>query len=357
MKNKKLLICLGIVVLLGLVAIGIFKNRQQAADDNVIRIGAILPLTGRFGNMGNLIRAGLEEGRSDSMRILYFDTKSEVRLNVDGYRHLADTCNIFVTTTSEGALTLKPLTLQDEKLLLGIASHAEIVSDNKKLVVRPLNTGRDEAKFLVDYILKQNLKEVYIYSQNIEAGLDFVKIMKDGIGESIIGVTYFEDNYEALRSILSEKFHKNAKCIVIYGYAPIMGSIAKILRESNYDGQIISTTGFGTAASQSAAGEAAQSVPYVDYDFPYESPEYQTMNERSLKSYNTPFTSACFISYAAMRILDHVIGEIGKDPKHIGLEICNDKQYTINGVTFTAHPDGSITAPYCLFVAGKKMQK
>lgn len=97
MKNKKLLIALGIVVVLAIVGIGIYMNHQQTADDNVIRIGAILPLSGELAEEGQkalyAIRMAEQHVNSDAektpVRIFIEDGKFTGKDSAAAFQKLA----------------------------------------------------------------------------------------------------------------------------------------------------------------------------------------------------------------------------------------------------------------------------
>ena len=57
-KNKKLLIGIGIVFLLGIVVV----NVNIKKNDNKIRIAALFPLTGNVASVGEHLKNGLELG-------------------------------------------------------------------------------------------------------------------------------------------------------------------------------------------------------------------------------------------------------------------------------------------------------
>ena len=59
-KNKKLLIVIGAVVLIGIVSLLAYRAQNKSASDNVVRIGAILPLSGAASFYGESGRRGIE---------------------------------------------------------------------------------------------------------------------------------------------------------------------------------------------------------------------------------------------------------------------------------------------------------
>lgn len=355
-KNKKLLIGIGIVALLCIVAVGIYRNRQQN-DDNVIRIGAILPLTGKYADTGNSVVAGLDmavsslnDGKTGAKIIVeYFDTKSEVKNAVLGYNKLKtmSNVNVFFTTLSDNSLALKASAIQGGDLLFCIASHADITKDNNKHVFRPINTGDDEAHFLSRYIKNSDTRnKIYFYIFNTEAGLAVERIFKQELGDKIIGINLYGDDYSTIRNVTTKATYKDADCIVVVGYSPTMGIIVKYLREAGYANEIIANLGFNNAATIKAAGGHAKGIWYNDYAFPYDSAEFRRRNMISMEKYHSEFTALSYIAYSCVHILERVISEVGHDPIVIGDILSNENIYDVEGLKFTSHPDGSITSEY-----------
>lgn len=357
MKNKKSLIALGVIVVLAIVGIGIYKNRQQTADDNVVRIGAILPLTGKYADTGKSVMAGIELAKIKLAEqfgkilidVSYYDTKSEVKNAVIGYNKLASLngTHIFFTTLSDNSLALKKCAIQDGNLLFCIASHTDITKDNHKLVFRPINTGDDEAKFLVKYL--KNVvcpKKVFFYIFNTEAGVAVEKIFREELSDRIIGINMYSDDYSALRNVTTASTFNDADCVVVVGYSPTMGIIVKYLREAGYSNEIVANLGFNNPSTIKAAGGYANGIWYNDYAYPYNSSEYQDKKKFALENYHSEFTALSYIAYSCIGILSEIVPALGQDPVVIGEELSKEGQFDIEGVVFTTHEDGSITSEY-----------
>lgn len=357
MKKNKLLITIGAAVLIGIVSLLAYRAQNQGASEDVIRIGAILPLTGKYADTGNSVVAGLDLAINKinanvtrkKISVEYFDTKSEVKNAVLGYNKLKTLSNmrIFFTTLSDNSLALKSAAIQDGNLLFCIASHADITKDNKKLVFRPINTGDDEAHFLSRYIKESGVrKKIYFYIFNTEAGLAVERIFKGELDDKIIGVNLYGDDYSTIRHVTTKATYKDADCIVVVGYSPTMGIIVKYLRESGYTNEIIANLGFNNPATIKAAGGHAKGIWYNDYAFPYDSDEFRLRNEVSMKKFHSEFTALSYISYSCVHILDKLISKVGQEPAVIGEVLSAENTYDVEGLKFVSHKDGSITSAY-----------
>lgn len=355
MKNK---IWIGVVAVLLVILLGVYHLSQKIEGElDTIRIGAILPLTGRFADAGNAIKVGLEFAVADlnkvssrKYKILYYDTKSEAKNAIMGYNRLKslDKVNMFFTTLSDNSFALKPLAIKDDSLLFCIASHSEIIKDNANLVFRPINTGVDEGKFLCDYISNTiKAKRVFLYSFNTEAGVAEEEVFKSTLPDILTGsCLYPDDNYTALRDITTPHTYKDADCIAVVGYSPSMGIVIKHLRESGYHNTIVANLGFNNPSVIAAAGEYAKDILYNDYAFPYKSEKHKEREKKAIAGFKTSFTALSYLSYSSMFIIEKIFEEGHTTTKAIGEQLSKDRQYVIDGIEFTSHSDGSITSKY-----------
>lgn len=351
-KNKKLLLGIGIIALLGIVSVGIYRNRQQGDDGNVVRIGAILPLTGKHADAGNAIRVGLEfarqklETNSHKYEICYFDTKSDAKNAIMGYNKLKniENVNMFFTTISENGLALKPAVLRDGGLLFGILSHVDLLSDRDARVFRFLQTGEDEANFMSDYIDKElSAKHIALFIFNAEAGIAFRQTFVKRLGDRIIGIYNYEDNAETVKALIATSNLKDADCAVVVGYSPTMGTVIKQIKQSGFQKTIVANIGFNNPSILAAAGASANDVWFNDYDLPYGTSEHASFTARAEKEFNTPFTSLSYIAYGAMGLIDLAYKNDGGSFEEKVKEALNTNATNVfEGVKFVLHPDGRI---------------
>jgi len=353
-KNKKLLIIIGMVVLMGITLVGILRNRQQEVDDNVIRIGAILPLTGRYSDNGNSVKIGMDlateflnsNNVSNTYKVVYYDTKSEIKNVSIGFNKLndIDEVDMFITTMSDNSMVLKPLAIKARKLLFCLASHAEITNNNGGFVFQAANTGADETKFISDYVKKHYAdNRIFLYAFNTDAGLDIAKTLADEFPENLIGENLYNEDLSNLKSIVAPNIYKNANRIVVIGYSPYMGLIIKALREAGYLGDIFCNIGFNSASIISAAGDAARSVHFVDYAFPYGSALDKKRNDAALAKWGVPFTAMSYLSYEILVLLNDAITQMEVfEGGKLGQRLRVGQSWHIDGIEFYTAPNASI---------------
>ena len=357
MKTRnKILVAISIVALF--VIVGFILHNNQGIEDSsgVIRIGAILPLTGKYADNGMSVKCGIalavdELNKSSDTRyeVSYFDTKSEAKNAAIGYNQLRSLqgIKIMITTMSDNSLILKPLALSDKILLLCVASHSEIIVNNENLVFRTCNTGAEETQCIADYIVN-NVKQrrVFLYSFNTQAGNDCKKVVEENFHKELVGTCVYDDgNFEVLKSIASPGMYKDANCIIVIGYSSYMGLLIKTIRDNGYNGYIFANVGFNNPSVITSAGEVADTVHFVDYAFPYGTEMDRLRNKWAQETLGEPFSAMSYYSYGVVKLLDSIQTEqqCGGDVVAIGNALMVDRTWNIGDVVLMSHTNGSVT--------------
>ena len=101
MKKNKLLIAIGTVVLIGIVSLLIYKAQNKSASDGVLRIGAILPLTGPVADDGQEAMRGVKiagemiKSKSEApVDVLIEDGKYSPKESIAAFRKLSSQSNV-----------------------------------------------------------------------------------------------------------------------------------------------------------------------------------------------------------------------------------------------------------------------
>lgn len=355
---KKLMVLVGALIL---VLLFWRVCDVQQSEGRIVKVGAVLPLTGRFSDAGMAIQAGLELARQDisvnggvEFELCFFDTKSEAKNAMMGYNKLStiDGARLFFTTISENGMVMKPVVLRDGGALFGILSHVDLLRDGNGHVFRFLQTGEDEANYLSDYVLNTvNAEKVVLFVFNAEAGKAFQQVFRERLGNRICKMIEFGEEGDSLRSLVASVNFTEADCVVVVGYSAAMGTVAKLVRQAGFQKDIVANIGFNTPSVIAAAGNAASTVVFNDYDLPYGTEEHDSKVSRSLKQFNTQFSSLSYIAYGAMCLLNAACMDSDKVPEEsVKLYLSGEKAVTAGGVSFHIHNDGRV-------ITGLKMSK
>lgn len=82
--NKKIILGIVVLMVLILVGIGIYRKVYKENEGKTVKIGAVLPLTGKFSFYGNEVKNALEiVQQTDSLiQFVYEDNLSQANLSV-----------------------------------------------------------------------------------------------------------------------------------------------------------------------------------------------------------------------------------------------------------------------------------
>ena len=177
MKNKKLLIAFGVIALIAVIAIGVYKNRIQTTDANVVRIGVILPLTGDWASFGRQMVNGIklweEEHPKSGMEIVFEDGKGRAQesLNVlskDLWQHHIHT---YISGFSAAILGMAPVIVKNNAFLINAGATNPKIKEFGDNVFTLIPDADVEAEFLAQFVSKKlNEKKCFIYHQNDDSG-------------------------------------------------------------------------------------------------------------------------------------------------------------------------------------------
>jgi branched-chain amino acid transport system substrate-binding protein len=358
--NKKVIFGVIAVAVIALLGWYFFANKSaENKTQETVKIGAILPLTGKVADAGNAVKVGLNIAieelnvKYDKKRyeVVFFDTESDVKNVPLGYKRLwqIDKANIFFTTASDNSLLLKSLTLNDSVLLFCIAPHPDITKENHNLVFRPAPDGDGESNAIINYVENTlNASNIFVYSFNTDAGNAFKSMIENKFKEKITGSCLFDDDASLVRNITSDKNINKTECVVIYGFSAMIGNIVKSLRERGYTGNIICNSGFNTPSVLSVAGNNANNVYYVDYNFPYTSTGHLKRDSIAKEDYKTSFSALSYMAYCPIYMLDEAINNNNVSDKEIGVYLSKEKEYNINGALFETHSNGAIKPSFVI---------
>jgi len=357
-NGRKIFIGAIAVVVIAAAVFFVTRNRDQNANtgNETVTIGAILPLTGKYADAGNGAKVGLEFAIHDisaqgkiNYQMVTYDTQSDAKNALTGYSRLKtlNKINIFFTTMGDHSLILKPEAIKSDSLLFCVSALPDITKDNKQLVFRLATTTLGEVNCMLQHISNSlHSKRVFTYMFNNEACLEYGKLIKERDAGNLVGTCLYEEDFAAMRNIVTANTYKNADCIIIIGTTPAMGFLVKLIREGGYSGPIIASAAFNQPSILNAAGEYGKQVSFVDYDFPYHSNQQKIWNDEAQKKYKTSFSIMSYHTYGALRILNRINSPEILSPRDIGKILSENKTYKLNAgdaaMKFNAQ-DGGIT--------------
>lgn len=329
MKNKKLVFILAAVAILAAILIIITQfQKPTESSENVIKIGAILPLTGSAAEIAEQHKQGIDFAvdeinlkggiRGKKIQLMYEDDKNDPKLTVSVFNKLVDIHKIplMITVMSSPSMAIYPLAEQKNIILFANCGHPEITSLSK-WVYRNFPTSRQEAQVMVDFI-KEKLKIKYLsilYINDI-FGEGAMKTLKSGLenyGIRIVSIDSFEKDSSDYRALITKVINIKPDSIYIYGYGKANGLIIRQIKEAGYEGLLLGSYNFSVEPTLSIAKEALEGSYFTMPSFDKDSKDeiiINFLNEFRNKYKKDPEWNTV-IEYDAINLIAKVISDNG----------------------------------------------
>ncbi len=324
MKQRIFSIILVIALISGLVVFSGCGKKQE----KVIKIGAILPLTGPAAEWGLNQKQGMElaieeinksfVANNKKVVMVVEDDQSDPKAAVNAFNKimLKDKPSVILTLQSSVSMALAPLANKNKVVLIASAAHPDLLKSGK-YTFRCYPTSSYITETLVKKAVPDlGIKEFYILYLNDDYGVSmkdmFEQLIKKQQGK-VIGVDSFEKDQSDFRSQISKLLSKRTKALYIPGYGKALGKLLKQLKEMNYKGRILATQEVSYNDVLSIAGEAANGIIYVDMPFDSNSKKenIQKFMKTFLKKYGKKPILDAFIGYDITNMTLNVIEKNG----------------------------------------------
>ncbi|NOR44458.1 MAG: ABC transporter substrate-binding protein, partial [Candidatus Delongbacteria bacterium] len=278
------------VIMMMLISLGVFLiNSCTNKEEEVIKIGAILPLTGDAAKYGEIAKNGIElaldeinsEGGINGKNIVmvYEDTKGDPKLGVTAIQKLI-TINkvkaIIGDLFSSVTLAVAPIANKNKIVLLSPASSSPKITNAGDFIFRNCPSDVYEGSVMANHAYDiLNYRKVALLYINNDYGLGiknvFGKVFSEK-GGAIVTEEAFDQNSNDFKSQLLKIKNKNPEAIYLVGYKK-MGHILKQTKEMGIQSQFLSTVMFEDPEILEIAKNSAEGVIYSASAFNPESDE------------------------------------------------------------------------------------
>ena len=247
MKNKKLLITLGVIVVLAIVGIGIYKQTNSDAKTRVITIGVILPLTGERAEYGkNALEAfqvaeqiysdRLHDDSSIAVKFVVEDSRSTPQGAINCYQTIRTRypgCNMFFTQGSSIAGVLSDFTSKDHVIHISNAGNAIPTKTNPYFF--SCSIDEESAAEMYNGAMKESEKCLVFYLDD-DLGKTVYLEMQKLSGNKYVGVPFTHTSDS--RDIVVKSNCNQYDCIAVVGLGPNIVKIIRSIREAGFKGFI-----------------------------------------------------------------------------------------------------------------------
>lgn len=358
---KKLLIVIGILVVVALVSVLIFTQTKKGPE--VIKIGAILPLTGDGAKYGQSAKKGIDLAveeinalggiRNRTLRIIYEDSMLDPKQAVSAINKLITVDKvpaIIGAMASSVTLAIAPIAEKNHIVLLSPASSAPEISKAGDYIFRNTYSDIYEGPIIARYAYeKLAFRRIAILHINNDFGVGLSKTFQQSfvqLGGKIFDVESYDQGSSDFRSQLSKIKESNPESIYLVGYSE-MGVILRQAKEMKLNNQVLSCIMFEDPTILEVARDAGEGVIYA---YPAYDPDSNQQNvadfvQKFRQKYNKEPDIYAASSYDALKILAYAINIKGFKPVSIKEALYSIKEFPgVTGST-TFDMNGDVTKP------------
>lgn len=287
MFNLRMRLChLAFTLLLSIALVGC---EWGDSGKRVVRIGAILPLTGDLAKYGKTSRAAVElaveeinsKASKDGVRleIIFEDDSMNPGKGVSAANKLIETDKVVAILGPMGSsvtLAVAPVAERKKVVLLSPGSSTPKVTEAGDYIFRNALSdsyeGAETAKFAINSV---SLRKIAILHINNEFGLGLKDVFQrefERFGGKIVGIESFNQGSRDHRAQLAKLMGLRPEAIYLVGYDEMI-SIFKQSKEMGLRTQWIATSFLNDQDLVNKIGNAADSAVLAAWDYSPNSPE------------------------------------------------------------------------------------
>jgi len=292
-----------------------FAGNGVTEEENVVKIGAILPLTGAGAEFAQYIKEGIdlavEELNANSktkLIVKYEDSKTQPKEGVSSLQKLIVNDNPIITIValSSVAKATAPIAVEKDKTLIFTAVAIPGVANGKNLFrIYPESNGMTGvmARYSVEKLKAKTAAIIYINDDFGRSSLEvYSKSFNDLGGEILLSESYemMQTDFKTLL-LKIKSLRKAPDVIYLSGYGPAYGTIVKQLKEAKITSTLTADMTMGLPNTLKVAGEALDGAIFVD----------GKMNPEFIQKYETKYskkpTSYSGYSYDIIKIINDAL--------------------------------------------------
>ncbi len=321
-KQKTIIFTLLAIIILIVIAFGVHNQiKMNGEDENVIKIGAILPLTGTMSSLGNAERLGLEaavaelnaRGDRKKIRLVIEDSKGDVKSAVMSAQKLinGDNLKAVITSLSGVSKAVAPVFDKAEIPMLSLCSDTTIAESHNNCINFYVNLEAEQDE-LVKYLKQHDIKKIVVLRVNAEAGALAVDLLKKKYPSLIISAEWTYDlDKNDFKDIVANIENSETDFLYIVGVGIKFPVILNSLWERKTTKKIIGNYMFSSSSASSITPEILKNVVFTT--FPITAKSLSTTNlGQYFSSQGIPlpqFLDYVF-AYDAIKFLDYQLQDL-----------------------------------------------
>lgn len=251
-SKKYPVVFMAFIAILAITLSGCTKKQEEKKEE-VIKIGAILPLTGNLAFLGepgkNAVELFRQQYKDNNVEVKLYDSKADPKTGLTEFRRAYDfdKTRFFITTLTGVSLAIKPVSIEQKAFQASIAIYPDIASDNN-LGFQFCYNAKSEAMTICNYIREKNYKKVFILaSSDAVTEVELEKYILPCLESS--EVKYEIENFDVgtkdFRQIVAKLKASRASQAILLGYGSDFQGILRELANQQIIDQVEIVGGIG----------------------------------------------------------------------------------------------------------------
>jgi len=355
-------ICSLVVILLIICGL-IWVSCQKKVEEKVVKIGAILPLTGPGAPYGESEKKGMDlaikhvNAREHNIKLIYEDSQTNPSVGVSAARKLIQIDKVKVilgALASSVTLAIAPIAEKNEIVLITPGSSNPEISRAGDYIFRLYPSDDYQGKILAEWAIRSNIKRVAILYVNNDFGkglmTKFSKVFENKGGEVIIAEAY-DQGETNFRSYLTKIGASKAQGLFIIASGQENATILIQAKELGIKTQIFAPDSFKDENVIKTSGYAAEGVicaaPHFGlYD---KRAHVRKFVEAYKATYGTEPNVFAAYGYDVVSLISSLINQLGYDAEKIKNALYKIQYEGVTG-PISFDKNGDLNAEMDLFV-------
>jgi len=278
--NKKygILLILALALIIVSLTYIAFTGYATKENEETIKVGILLPLSGNAAYYGEASQKGIEIARQEieekypelDIRIYYEDSFYTPIGGVDGYNKLMNINKIdsIITAASQVSLAVQPLSTKNGILQMAVFSSADKYTSPNDLSFRVSTKNEIEASKIAEFIKENNYKKLGIIYLNNDFGVGFKDSLKEELSKNNASVKIVQEEGVLLtdsdfKTQLSKIKESETDIVFMVGIAKQYSLIMKQAREMGINSQFLAMRSAEDPVLLETAGKSAEGLIYT----------------------------------------------------------------------------------------------
>ncbi len=346
------------------------QTNKQERKDSVIKIGAIVFLTGNQSTLGSEVNNAFNIAMEDinkkgglngkKVQLIVEDSKDLPKDGIMAFNKLVmDKIPIIITTGDVVSLSIAPIANKDSVILLTTIAAGSEITQNGEWVYRVWIQAERQAKAIADYTFQNlKIKKSAILFINNDYGITSSNIFKrifTQFGGTITGMDSYSIEQKDIKNQIIKLIQNKPEAIFVTGFGMGYANCIRQLRSMNYKGLIVTDNTFSIPFFQEQTKSANEGIYFTSTLFDENSMDSISYNfsKKYFENYNMKPSFVGAFAYDALNLAIHCIeqGEYNNIKMKYVLNNLNNYKGLIGNIKF--NKTGEIDFPLVI----KKMEK